>query len=45
MIVLLAALDSCSGLKVVEDHDKTINFNRYETYNFHGALQINLQSI
>ena len=37
MIVLLAALDSCSGLKVVEDHDKTINFNRYETYNFTPA--------
>jgi hypothetical protein len=34
MILLLAALTSCSGLKVFEDHDDTINFNQYETYNF-----------
>jgi hypothetical protein len=33
-ILLPFALASCSGLKVVQDHDDTINFNRYETYNF-----------
>ena len=36
-IVLLGVLASCSGLKVVQDHDDTINFNRYETYNFTPA--------
>jgi hypothetical protein len=36
-ILLLAVLSSCSGLKVVEDHDETVNFNRYGTYNFTPA--------
>jgi hypothetical protein len=33
-VILVAGLASCSGLKVVQDHDDTINFNLYETYNF-----------
>ncbi len=33
-VILVAGLASCSGLKVVQDHDDTINFHRYETYNF-----------
>jgi hypothetical protein len=37
LILLLAGLASCSGLKVVQDHDSTVNFNRYETYNFTPA--------
>jgi hypothetical protein len=37
LIVVLAGLASCSGLKVYQDHDSTINFNRYETYNFTPA--------
>ncbi len=32
--ILAMGLASCSGLKIVQDHDSTINFNRYETYNF-----------
>jgi hypothetical protein len=35
--ILAMGLASCSGLKVVQDHDSTINFNRYETYNFTPA--------
>jgi len=34
LILLIAGLASCSGLKIHQDHDSTINFNRYETYNF-----------
>jgi len=34
LIIVLAGLASCSGLKVIQDHDSTINFNRYKTYNF-----------
>ncbi len=37
VIFLLAVLASCSGLKVVQDHDGTINFNLYRTYNFTPA--------
>jgi hypothetical protein len=37
LILILAGLVSCSGLKVVQDHDDTINFNRYQTYNFTPA--------
>ena len=37
LILILAGLASCGGLKVVQDHDDTINFNRYETYNFTPA--------
>jgi hypothetical protein len=35
--MLAMGLASCSGLKVYQDHDSTINFNRYETYNFTPA--------
>jgi hypothetical protein len=44
-------LASCSGLKVVQDHDDTINFNRYQTYNFTPAAdsipinQVNKRSL
>ena len=37
LILILVGLASCGGLKVVQDHDETINFNRYETYNFTPA--------
>ena len=37
MIILLAGLASCGGLKVVQDHDSSINFNQYQTYNFTPA--------
>ena len=37
LILLLAGLASCSGLKVVQEHDSTINFNQYQTYNFTPA--------
>jgi len=32
--VLAMGLASCSGLKVVQDHDSSIDFNHYQTYNF-----------
>lgn len=35
--ILAIGLASCSGLKFVQDHDSSINFNRYETYNFTPA--------
>jgi hypothetical protein len=35
--LLALGLASCGGLKFVQDHDSTINFNRYETYNFTPA--------
>lgn len=37
LILLLAGMASCSGLKVVQDHDSSVDFNRYETYNFTPA--------
>jgi hypothetical protein len=37
LVLLLAGLASCSGLKVVQDHDSTVNFNSYKTYNFTPA--------
>ena len=35
--ILAIGLASCSGLKVVQDHDNSIDFSRYETYNFTPA--------
>jgi hypothetical protein len=35
--ILALGLTSCGGLKFVQDHDSTINFNLYETYNFTPA--------
>jgi hypothetical protein len=32
--LLAMGLASCSGLKVVQDHDSSIDFNSYQTYNF-----------
>ena len=32
--LLVLGLASCSGLKVVQDHDSSIDFNSYQTYNF-----------
>ena len=32
--ILAMGLASCSGLKVVQDHDSLIDFNSYQTYNF-----------
>ncbi len=32
--ILAMGLASCSGLKVVQDHDSSIDFNSYQTYNF-----------
>jgi len=37
LMLLLTGLASCSGLKVVQDHDSTIDFSLYETYNFTPA--------
>lgn len=35
--ILAMGLASCSGLKVVQDHDSSINFDQYQTYNFTPA--------
>ena len=32
--ILAMGLASCSGLKVVQDHDSSIDFSSYQTYNF-----------
>ena len=37
LIFLVAGLTSCGGLKVVQDHDSSIDFNGYQTYNFTPA--------
>ncbi len=37
LVFVVAGLASCSGLKIVQDYDSTVNFNRYETYNFTPA--------
>jgi len=37
LILLLAGMASCSGLKVIQDHDSSVDFNQYETYNFTPA--------
>ncbi len=34
IVILAIGLASCGGMKVVQDHDSSINFNRYQTYNF-----------
>ena len=37
LVILGIALASCSSLKVTTDYDSSVNFNRYETYNFTPA--------
>jgi hypothetical protein len=37
IILLFIGLASCSGLKVIQDHDSSIDFNSYQTYNFTPA--------
>ena len=36
MMVILVAMAACSPVKVVTDMDKTVDFTKYETYNFLG---------
>lgn len=35
--MMAMVLVSCSGLKIVEDHDSSVNFDNYQTYNFTPA--------